>query len=120
MRELASGVKNRGPDAGPLPFDGAQYADELHDAGAVTNPAAGYAQPQPQSWPRLSKLVRSCSLCLGVPNCPRPNSSDRHPPHVDHIIPLKGKLVSGLHVAANLQVLTETANKAKGNSFVEV
>jgi hypothetical protein len=37
---------------------------------------------------------------------------------VDHIIPLNGKLVSGLHVAANLQVLTATATEAKGNSYV--
>ncbi|WP_347220237.1 HNH endonuclease signature motif containing protein [Chryseobacterium sp.] len=36
---------------------------------------------------------------------------------VDHIIPLKGKLVSGLHCLANLQYLTPFANKSKGNSF---
>lgn len=38
---------------------------------------------------------------------------------VDHIIPLRGALVSGLHCPANLQLLTKAANLAKGNSFGE-
>ena len=37
--------------------------------------------------------------------------------HVDHIIPLQGENVSGLHVLANLQYLTIQDNKIKGNKY---
>lgn len=47
-------------------------------------------------------------LTLFYKNCPEGY-------HVDHELPLKGELVSGLHVLANLQYITAEENMRKGN-----
>lgn len=38
---------------------------------------------------------------------------------VDHVIPLKGEFVCGLHVHNNLQIILHEENVKKGNSFVD-
>ena len=38
--------------------------------------------------------------------------------HVDHIIPLQGKKVSGLHVFSNLRVIPGSDNVKKSNKFL--
>ncbi len=42
---------------------------------------------------------------------------NKEPWHVDHIIPLQGELVSGLHVLSNLQVMRGIENSSKRNLY---
>lgn len=39
---------------------------------------------------------------------------------VDHIYPLQGKLVSGLHVETNLRVIPKSENRSKGSRLIHI
>jgi len=40
------------------------------------------------------------------------------PWEIDHIVPFKGKIVSGLHIWSNIRVIPRSENAKKGNKYV--
>jgi len=58
------------------------------------------------SWTETQDIAELYAFCQKL---------DNH--HVDHVIPLQGELVSGLHVYDNLQIIPAADNHSKNNQF---
>lgn len=72
--------------------------------------AAKYRAAKLQRSPRWVSLEELEEIQLFYSNCPDGFQ-------VDHILPLQGEYVSGLHVLSNLQYLSIRDNTSKGNRF---
>ena len=82
---------------------------ELANKPALCHKAAIHRAKKRNATPQWADIEKIKMIYL---NCP-----DGY--HVDHIIPLNGALVTGLHVENNLQYLSAYDNRSKSNKFHE-
>lgn len=85
-----------------------KYAKE--NVGKLRNNKKKYKLAKKQACPKWLNKDQINEIELIYNNCPNGFN-------VDHIIPLRGKNVSGLHVPWNLQYLTNKDNRKKSNKF---
>lgn len=76
-----------------------------HAADKAARAARAVAWADPVAIATFYEAAARVSKCLGVEH------------HVDHVIPLRGKRVSGLHVPLNLRVIPAALNIRKGNRY---
>ena len=79
-----------------------------NNRGKVREMSAAHRARKLKATPKWANMKKIRDIYL---NCPKGFE-------VDHIIPLKGKTVSGLHVENNLQYLTKSENCSKGNKIL--
>ena len=76
----------------------------------ITLPGRDLVRHTPK-WADKRKIKAIYKRCREISN----ETSTMH--HVDHIVPIKGKFVSGLHVHENLQIISKTDNLNKSNKY---
>ena len=88
-------------------------ADKYRALQGVYSAARRYAEDKATPrWADLRAIYEVYLLCQETTR----NTGILH--HVDHIVPLRGKSVCGLHVAWNLQVIPAADNLKKGNKLL--
>ncbi len=63
-------------------------------------------------WADLGKIQQIYTLCKQISE----TTGVLH--HVDHVVPLQGRRVCGLHVESNLRIISATENISKSNNFL--
>jgi hypothetical protein len=89
------------------PIEGQEYEEKIKNI-RLKKKLAKNAKRRADKLKRTPKWANLKAIKEFYMNCPNGY-------HVDHIIPLKGKNVSGLHILENLQYLPAIENLKKGN-----
>jgi hypothetical protein len=89
-----------------------KWAKENPERCAATeaNKRAAKLQRTPE-WVDYAKIAEQYELAASLTK----ETGIKH--EVDHVVPLQGANVSGLHVHYNLQILTKSENSSKGNNY---
>lgn len=94
----------------------AQNNPQRYRASANMSCASRYAAKRHRTPPWLTREQRE-QMRLVYVECARITRETGIKHHVDHIVPLIGRSVSGLHVPWNLQVITASQNARKHNTW---
>lgn len=118
--------ENREAERARLKAHAKQNPERVRESSAAwkaANPAAAHAMWQRRrarklnatpAWDaELTDLVATEAADL----CVKREAATGFPWEVDHMIPLQARKASGLHTAANLQVIPFVMNRAKGNKM---
>lgn len=86
---------------------------DRHHAEALANGAARRAgiESATPSWADRAAIRKVFADCISRSR----ETGVKH--EVDHVVPLRGKLVKGLHIHTNLRIITAIENRAKSNHF---
>lgn len=82
--------------------------DRFYESAAKRDFVVSRATPPWADLSKIRKLVRERERITAETGIPH---------HLDHIVPLQGENVSGLHCEDNLQIITARENLSKGNSW---
>lgn len=111
QRSQVTHKEERKPD---VPPDLSQWftGDKIRNR-ALRSEEGRYKDPRQKSplWANKEQIKEVYIECARIQN----ETGIKH--HVDHIVPIQGKMVSGLHVAENLRIITATENLRKSNRF---
>lgn len=93
------------------------------NAWSKANPAKEYAKWLNRKQAKAKRSVKwdreltDLAVIEGLDLCNRLKKITNVDWHIDHVIPLRGKTVSGLHVWNNFRVITAKENAKKGNKY---
>lgn len=95
----------------------AQHQAELRRARYADKARPRRAQQRAKRLLRIPPWADMREIAAIYLECAEKCRRTDRPYEVDHIVPLLGETVSGLHVANNLRIITKRANREKRNRF---
>jgi len=91
--------------------------DWLHKQRRVPSSIFRWSRRRARLLERMPAWANGKAISAIYDQCRRISRETGTAHHVDHVIPLFGRRVSGLHVENNLQILSARANASKSNRF---